>query len=157
VRLLYFSFHFAGLDIFLDLNNVSEDEETKMSIVLEQLFEEVINGDNDFRCSLPAESYVRLRGAVKRTFQLFLSKGWRITHTKHACIQLHIRCTNFRSLAALFREQIHGHLDHQLTYLNEALIDCFNGRDLRLETTIYKDEFWNVIDKSSKTVVFNIM
>ncbi|XP_060557795.1 uncharacterized protein LOC132718178 [Ruditapes philippinarum] len=141
-----------GVKIFLDLKNVSDDEEAKMSDVLQQLFEEVIHEDNDFKSSIPAESYVRLRGAIKKTFERFLSKGWKITGVIHECIQLHIECTNFTALAALIREQTHGLIEPQLTDLNEALTECIHEEMLCLETTIYKDEFWNVIDKSISCV-----
>ncbi|XP_060559977.1 uncharacterized protein LOC132720018 [Ruditapes philippinarum] len=141
-----------GVNIFLDLKNVNDEEEENMSDVLQQLFDEVIHEDKDFKSSIPADSYVRLRGAIEKTFKRFLSKGWRITRVKHECIQLHIECTNFTALAALFREQTQGLIDQQLTELNEALTECVSEKMLLLETTIYTDELWNVIDKAISCV-----
>ncbi|XP_060559973.1 uncharacterized protein LOC132720014 [Ruditapes philippinarum] len=141
-----------GVNIFLDLKNVSNDEEAHMSDVLQQLFEEVMNQDNDFKSSIPLNSYGRLRAAVNKTFQLFLSKGWRIISAVHECIQLHIRCSNFKSLAALFREHINGQINTNLSDLNEALTELVSGGKPCFQTTIYRDEFWNVLDKSISSV-----
>jgi hypothetical protein len=143
-------FLITGVDIFLDLKNVNDDEEEKMSDVLQKLFEEVINQDNDLKSSIPPNSYDRLRKAVNKTFQLFLSKGWRIISAKHECIRLHVRCSNFKSLAALFRDHINGQICNHLTYLNEEIAECVSGGKSYFQTIIYKDEFWNVLDKSSK-------
>ena len=142
-------FHNAGVHIFLDLPNVGEDEEEKMSVVLEQLFDEVIKEDNNFKSSIPTDSYASLRKAVKKTFQLFLSKGWRIASVKQECIKLYIKCDSFKSLAALFREHINGQINEELAYLKDSLSESF-GYEIELETTIYKDEFWNALEKSSK-------
>jgi hypothetical protein len=149
----YTVFFLSGVNIFLDLKNVSDEEEANMSDVLQQLFEEAILKDKGFKSRIPAGSYVTLRGAIEKTFKRFLSKGWRITRVKHECIQLHIECANFTALAALFREQTQGLIDQQLTELNEALTECVSEKMLLLETTIYTDELWNVIDKASKMVV----
>ncbi|XP_060561893.1 uncharacterized protein LOC132721590 [Ruditapes philippinarum] len=119
-----------------------------MSDVLQKLFEEVINQNNDLKSSIPPNSYARLRKAVDKTFQLFLSKGWRIIRAKHECIQLHIRCSNFKLLADLFREHTNGKIHNHQTDLNEALAECVNGGKSYIETIIYKGEFWNVLDKS---------
>ncbi|XP_060602946.1 uncharacterized protein LOC132756014 [Ruditapes philippinarum] len=136
----------------VDLKNVSDDEEEKMSHVLQQLFEEVIDQDNDFVSSIPPNSYVTLRAAVKKTFQLFHQKGWRITRVTHGCIHLQIQCSNFKSLTALFREHTNGEMDNHLTDLNEALTEYVSGGQSCLETTIYKDEFLNVLDESISSV-----
>jgi phage-related protein len=146
----YTLFLATGVSIFLDLKNVSNDEEAHMSDVLQQLFEEVMNQDNDFKSSIPLNSYGRLRAAVNKTFQLFLSKGWRIISAVHECIQLHITCSNFKSLAALFREHINGQINTNLSDLNEALTELVSGGKPCFQTIIYRDEFWNVLDKSSK-------
>ncbi|XP_060561895.1 uncharacterized protein LOC132721591 [Ruditapes philippinarum] len=119
-----------------------------MSDVLQKLFEEVINHNNDLKSSIPPNLYARLRTAVNETFHLFVSKGWRIKSAKRKCIKLHIKCSNFKSLANLFREHTNGKIHNHLTDLNEALAECVNGEKSYIETIIYKGEFWNVLDKS---------
>ncbi|XP_060562365.1 uncharacterized protein LOC132721990 [Ruditapes philippinarum] len=141
-----------GVNIVLVLKNVNDEEEENMSYVLQQLFEEVINEDNGLKSTIPPNSYIGLRAAVNKTYQIFLSKGWKIISAKHKCIQLQIRCSNFKSLAALLREHINGQIDNHLTDLNESLTECVNGGKSCFQTMIYKDEFWNVLDKSISSV-----
>ncbi|XP_053374043.1 uncharacterized protein LOC123530935 [Mercenaria mercenaria] len=146
------NFLLPGVEIFFDLKNLSQEEEERMSAVLEQLFEEVINEEDDFKSTIPADSYNKLREAVRKTFKLFLMKGWRITSARHECVKLHIRCLTFKSLAALFREHVQGHINEELRDLNFAISEIICGKDAQLETAIYKDEFWGVVERTISVV-----
>lgn len=122
-----------------------------MSTVLVELFEEAINQDEDFKSKLPTESYLKLREVVNKTVQLFLSRGWQIVQTKRKCVQLDIRCNSFASLAYLFRSYINGELEVAFIDLKGA-VSKITAEDVAIEPVIYKDEFWNVMFQTCKSI-----
>ncbi|XP_045170223.2 uncharacterized protein LOC123532728 [Mercenaria mercenaria] len=147
-RLTLNSFVFQDINCHIELKNVSHEKEASMSGVLVQLFEEAVNENEDFKSKLPADSFVKLREVVNRTVQMFLSKGWQIVETKQKCVQLSIRCQSFAAFSGLCRECIEGSLEAELEELKSAISEISDGEKVELETVIYKDEFWNVIDKT---------
>lgn len=138
------------VECFIELTNLSEKSKAKITSELVKIFEEVRSELDDSEPTKPPDTYVNLRQEVREIHELFLSKGWRITRVREKCIVLYIRSTSFASLASLFRECNKGEISAHLDGMRKELSSMEGAENVKVEFFIYKDEFLNVIDKTSK-------
>lgn len=135
------------------MTDISEESKANITPILVQIFEEVrCELDNSEPKKAP-DSYTNLRQAVRNLYELFLSKGWRIGRVREKCIMLYIRSTSYASLASLLRECNKGEISAHLDGVRKELSSMEGAENVKLEFFIYRDEFLNVIDKTSKLPV----
>lgn len=145
---------FSDTDVEILVKNCNTDKERRLSELLVKLIEENIHKSTDLLNELQNESFSKLREAVADAVRTFLASGRQIMSTEKKCVLLRIRCLSLKDLVSLFRDCVSGRLNQQLKPIETAVKQIPEFEDVILESVIYEEQFWNVMEKTGNILLY---